>query len=171
MLARLVRRHPNQGYRPWHLCVNVLAASGLVTHEIRARLYRLGGLRIATLSVRPGCYFLNADVMIGEGCMIGQDCHFDSTAPIVLGRNVYMAAQCMVGTSSHSIGGPEQRAGEGTVAAATIGDGTWLGTRVTILPGVTVGRGCVIAAGSVVTEDCAPDGLYAGVPAIRKRHI
>jgi len=46
-----------------------------------------------------------------------------------------------------------------------IGDGAWIGARVIILPGVTVGAGAVIAAGSVVTSDCAPDSLYAGVPA------
>ncbi|WP_408003863.1 LbetaH domain-containing protein [Puerhibacterium puerhi] len=39
------------------------------------------------------------------------------------------------------------------------------------MPGVTIGRGCIIAAGSVVTSDCQPDGLYAGVPAARKKDL
>jgi maltose O-acetyltransferase len=40
-----------------------------------------------------------------------------------------------------------------------------------VLDGVTIGAGCVIAAGAVVTRDCEPDGLYAGVPAVRKRDL
>jgi maltose O-acetyltransferase len=40
-----------------------------------------------------------------------------------------------------------------------------------VLPGVTVGDGCVIAAGAVVNADCQPDGLYAGVPARRVRDL
>jgi maltose O-acetyltransferase len=47
----------------------------------------------------------------------------------------------------------------------------WMGARVTVLPGVTVGDGCVIAAGAVVTKDCEPGGVYAGLPARRIRSV
>ena len=50
-------------------------------------------------------------------------------------------------------------------------DGCWICAGCTILPGVTIGEGCVIAAGSVVNKDCAPDGLYAGVPAKRIKDL
>jgi maltose O-acetyltransferase len=40
-----------------------------------------------------------------------------------------------------------------------------------VLPGVTIGAGCAVAAGAVVTADCEPDGLYAGVPARRVRDL
>ena len=43
--------------------------------------------------------------------------------------------------------------------------GAWLGARVVVLPGVTVGQGAVVGAGAVVTRDCKPDSVYAGVPA------
>ena len=46
-----------------------------------------------------------------------------------------------------------------------IGDDVWIGDRVIILPGVHVGNGCVIAAGSVVTKDVAPYTVVGGVPA------
>jgi maltose O-acetyltransferase len=46
-----------------------------------------------------------------------------------------------------------------------VGDGSWIGANVTILPGVTIGKDCVIGAGAVVTSDCAPNTVYAGVPA------
>ncbi|MBR1536811.1 MAG: hypothetical protein IJ630_07725 [Treponema sp.] len=43
----------------------------------------------------------------------------------------------------------------------------WIGANVTILDGVTVASGCVLAAGSVVTKSTEPNGVYAGVPARR----
>lgn len=51
----------------------------------------------------------------------------------------------------------------------TICDDVWIGANVTILKGVTVSQGCVIAAGSVVTKDTEPYGIYAGVPAVRRK--
>ena len=46
-----------------------------------------------------------------------------------------------------------------------IEDNVWVGTRATILPGVTLGRGCVVAAGAVVTRDVPPLVIVGGVPA------
>ena len=46
-----------------------------------------------------------------------------------------------------------------------IGDNVWVGARVTILPGVTIGDNVVIAAGSVVTKDCSSSGIYGVIPA------
>jgi maltose O-acetyltransferase len=74
-------------------------------------------------------------------------------------------------TSTHDIGGPEKRAGTWRTAPITVGRGCWLGANVTVLPGVRIGDGCVIAAGTVVTKDCEPDTLYAGVPAQAKRRL
>jgi len=47
----------------------------------------------------------------------------------------------------------------------TIGDHVWIGTRALILPGVTIGDGAVVGAGSVVTKDVLPNGVVAGNPA------
>jgi tetrahydrodipicolinate N-succinyltransferase len=56
-------------------------------------------------------------------------------------------------------------------APISIGDGVWIGSRVTVLPGVSVGRGAVVAAGAVVTRDVAPDTLVAGIPAVVVKHL
>jgi maltose O-acetyltransferase len=77
----------------------------------------------------------------------------------------------MLVTSTHRIGDGSERASAKCGGAIHVGDGCWLGCRVTVMPGVSIGEGCIIAAGSVVTADCEPHGLYAGVPATRKRTL
>ncbi|MCR4913326.1 MAG: acyltransferase [Lactobacillus sp.] len=52
-----------------------------------------------------------------------------------------------------------------------IDDGCWIGANVTILPGVHIGKGCVIGAGAVVNKDCEPNGVYVGVPAKRIKDL
>ncbi|MGE9905782.1 DapH/DapD/GlmU-related protein [Streptococcus alactolyticus] len=49
-----------------------------------------------------------------------------------------------------------------------MGDGCWIGADVIILPGVTIGRGCVIVAGSVVIKDVEPNSLYVSQHKIKK---
>jgi maltose O-acetyltransferase len=65
----------------------------------------------------------------------------------------------------HEMGPSASRCGRLVAAPIEVGDGVWLASRVTILPGVAVGKGAVVAAGAVVTHDVAPDTLVAGVPA------
>ncbi|MFJ6374559.1 DapH/DapD/GlmU-related protein [Pseudarthrobacter oxydans] len=74
-------------------------------------------------------------------------------------------------TSSHRIGSRERRAGAATSAPITVGDGVWIGAAAVVLPGVTIGEGVIVAAGAVVTSDCAPNGVYAGVPARRVKEL
>ena len=67
--------------------------------------------------------------------------------------------------TSHKIGVPDRRAGDLTHNGIEIGDGCWLGARVLVLPGVKVGNGSIIGAGSVVTKDIESNVIAAGVPA------
>jgi maltose O-acetyltransferase len=90
-----------------------------------------------------------APIRIAEHCDIGPGVHFI--------------------TGSHVIGSAERRAGAGCAHSISIGRGTWIGADVRILGGVTVGEGCVVAAGAVVTCDLPAHSLAAGVPAVVKR--
>jgi maltose O-acetyltransferase len=75
----------------------------------------------------------------------------------------------MIITSTHPIDGDGQVARMPVPSQVSIGDRCWLGARVTVLPGVTVGEGTIIGAGAVVTKDCKPGAVYVGVPARQVR--
>lgn len=167
--ANSVRRR--LAYRPWHLLVNVIAASQLILPRTRQRIYRAAGLSVNTTAVRHGCMFHTSKISIGEDTLVGQRCHFENREQITIGARCSIAAEVMIVTSSHQLGSTERRAGEYAGAEVVVGDACWLGARAMILPGVVVGDGCVIAAGAVVNRDCQASGVYAGVPARRVRDL
>jgi acetyltransferase-like isoleucine patch superfamily enzyme len=80
---------------------------------------------------------------------------------VVVGDDVAFAHEVLVlDSNSHGVEGKPQ-----VSAPVRIGDGTWLGARSMVLPGVTIGRRVVVAAGAVVTRDVPDDVLVAGNPA------
>jgi maltose O-acetyltransferase len=148
-----------------------VANAGLCPMPLRLALLRLCGWRVAPGAHVFSAWFLNGRVEVGERAMIAQGVFLHDHALIVVGANAWIGPRCAVITQTHETGGHGQRAGRVVSRPVVIGDGCWLGASVTVLPGVTIGPGCVIAAGAVVTRDCAPDGLYAGVPAVRKQDL
>lgn len=75
-----------------------------------------------------------------------------------------MSHQVSIWTMQHDVNDSDFAAVVGTVV---IEDYVWLGNKVTVLPGVTIAKGCVVAAGAVVTKDTEEYGIYAGIPAKR----
>lgn len=73
--------------------------------------------------------------------------------------------------SDHDVADSERRAGMYHPKPIIVGDGCWIGANSLIMPGVTIGNGAVIAAGSVVTRDCECDCLYGGVPAKKIKEL
>ena len=89
-----------------------------------------------------------------------------------IGDNVRIGQFVKVITATHDIGPSSQRGMIEVIGKPVrIKDACWIASGVTILPGVTVKRGCVIAIGSVVYDDTEADGLYAGNPARRVRDL
>lgn len=162
------QRHAN---RRWAFIVNVLAASNFLRGSLRERMYRLGGIDTNGTQIRSGCWFFSARVKFGADGMVNGGCQFENRELVTVGDRVYFGPQVFVGTSTHEIGSELQRAGNYRGREVTIGDGCWIGARAVILPGVDVAAGCIIAAGAVVTQSTTPNGLYAGVPAVRKRDL
>jgi len=69
------------------------------------------------------------------------------------------------------IGTSDKRAGVSINNPIRIEDGCWIGANVIVMPGITIGKGCIIGTGSLVTKDCPPNGLYVGVPAKRIKDL
>ena len=112
---------------------------------------------------RPG-----AKISIGDKTRIHGSC-LHAYSSITVGNNCLIAANCqIIDGSGHdlSFGSPEQRVDTiGDSKPIVIEDNVWIGLNSIILPGVTIGKGSVIAAGSVVTKNIPPMVVAAGVPA------
>lgn len=119
---------------------------------------------------------------IGDDVHIGSGVFISSVAPalVKIGSCIDIGPQTMILTGSHEINYSDNFAdplhghvaGRGTEASVVIGDGTWLGARSLILPGVILADKTLVAAGAVVTKSVAnPKSLVAGVPAVIKRTI
>src|ERR1700722_9780213 len=150
-----------------NVVLNVFAAIYWLPVSWRGALMRRAGVLVGEgTTVRSRCYFGGpGPFTIGARCYVSYGGDFDGSGPITIGDDVYVASGVSVGTCTHEIGEAPKRAGRRFAAGVSIGDGTWVGMNSTILPGVTIGLGCVIAAGAVVAHDCAANGIYAGVPA------
>lgn len=109
-----------------------------------------------------------AQLTIGSGTHIGNDFHAGAALRVLIGRHCVFASGCTVLDHDHDFSNPfdSHQVSEGVLAEPTvIEDGVFLGERTTVLKGVRIGNGCVIAAHSVVTRDLPPLTMAAGAPA------
>lgn len=137
--------------------------------RIRAAVYRLIGLRIGRgTSIGKGMHVEGMGrpygrLSIGEKCWI-RGARFELNEPVSVGSRVVISDDCLITTDTHEVGGPEQRFGRLTSRPVVIGDGAWIARRSMII-GVNVGAGSIVASGAVVTRDVPPNTLVGGVPA------
>lgn len=111
--------------------------------------------------------FLNStmskNIIIGNNCTINPYCLLDGrTGKIKIGNNVDIARGSMIYTLQHD---PDSDYFETESGDVVIEDYVWIGSKVIVLPGVTIGRGSVIASGAVVTKDIPPMSVAGGIPA------
>ena len=157
------------GYR----LTNAFLASELLPASVRTKAMRaLGFSMSAKATIWAGANLRSKRVSIGQGVFINVGFYHDGYDALVIEDNVRIGPYVRILTATHDIG-PSQQRGliEVLGKPVCIRDGCWIGSGVTILPGVTVGRGCVIAANSVVFENTDADGMYAGNPARRVRDL
>ena len=138
---------------------------------LRILIYRLFGIETHSRRINPKCFIGGSKLHVGYRTFISYGNFFDLTDSIYIGNDVRVAMRSTFITSTHLIAGSSQRAGEGESAPIRIEDGCWIGACATILPGVIVGKGTIIAAGAVVTKNCDPNAIYAGVPARKIRDL
>lgn len=120
----------------------------------------------------------NADFGSGKGIVIGDNSglgvNCSVRGPLEIGANVMMGPDVIIMTSIHSTSLtdiPMNQQGFLANKKVIIGDDVWIGARVIVLPGVTIGKGVIIGAGAVVTKDIPDYSVAGGVPAkvIRNR--
>lgn len=124
--------------------------------------------------LRPTCSDLKGlyNLSIGDGSSIPKGSVFYCTeAPLTIGRKVIFGPNPTIITGDHRINvvgkfimDSNEKLPEND-APVVIEDDVWCGANVTILKGVTIGRGSVVAAGAVVTKSCPPYSIIGGVPA------
>lgn len=102
-------------------------------------------------------------VYIGNHTTINKDVLLDGRGgKLIIGSSVDIAQECNIWTLQHDYNDPDYKA---VGADVIIKDYVWLASRVTVLPGVTIGKGAVIATGAVVTKDVPPFAIMGGIPA------
>ena len=106
-------------------------------------------------------------VSIEKGCYVGFNVAFDTCYPssIRIGSNVTISHNVTIFT--HTATPAASRLGRlyRCVKPVVVDDGAWIAAHSLLLPGVEIGRNCMVGAGSVVTASTEPDSLYAGNPA------
>lgn len=107
-------------------------------------------------------YRCEQNVMIGNGSIINRGTTLDGRGGLTIGNNVSISPEVMLITSEHLKDDPDFGIRDRPIV---IEDYAWIGSRTTILPGVTIGRGAIVAAGAVVTRDVPPHAVVGGVPA------
>lgn len=144
----------------------------------RTALLRASGMKIGPRSLVQGPLKVTgttdnpcSQISIGTFTLISGALHCDVGAPIRIGNRVRIGHDVTLLTVDHHVGSADMRSGKQKHGPIEIGDGAWLASRVIVLPGVRIGTGAIVAAGSVVTHDVPDHTLVVGVPARVARQL
>ena len=149
--AQRITAEMNSGYRS--------------AEDLRALFSRLTGQPTdESFGLFPPFYTdFGKNIHVGKGVFINSGCCFQDQGGITLGDGCLIGHQVVIATLNHDLD-PARRGGM-YPAPVRLGKNVWVGAHATILPGVTVGDGAVIAAGAVVTKDVPAGVVAGGVPA------
>ena len=149
-----------------------VSIKGKLICEDNVEIHTLFGGRVTIgkyCELRSGSKLLTygGNITIGDYCSVNPYTVLYGQGNLTIGNNVRIAAQCIIIPSNHNYSDPDILIREQglTNLGIIIEDDVWIGCGVRILDGVTIAKGCVIGAGSVVTKSTIPYGIYAGVPA------
>lgn len=143
----------------------------LTPEEIREIMGRLTGKKMDdSFRMFPPFYTdFGKNITLGRDIFINSGCHFQEQGGITIGDGSLIGHNVVLATINHDLYPMNQR--KNHYAPIVIEDHVWIGSNATILPGVTIGRWSVVAAGAVVTKDVKPFTVVGGVPAKEIRKI
>lgn len=104
------------------------------------------------------------NIHVGKGFVGNFNLTILDEARVTIGDHVFIGPDCGIYTIIHAFDEGQRNEGVMRALPVTIGNGVWIGGHCTILPGVTIGDGAVIGAGSTVTRDIPPRTLAVGTP-------
>tara|TARA_R110002126_G_scaffold25583_5_gene87492 strand:- start:10865 stop:11611 length:747 start_codon:yes stop_codon:yes gene_type:complete len=159
---------------PWHVTVgrNVKIEDLAEVQGLSRRGITFGdGVTIGRgASIRPSSYYGHEPgegLSIGAGTAIGAYCWIGASGMVEIGADVLFGPRVVVLPENHVFTSTDVTIKSQGVerAGVVIEDDCWLGANTTVLAGVRIGRGSIVAAGAVVNQDVPPDSIVGGVPA------
>lgn len=136
-----------------------------ISHKAIIRIRRGGSACLSSSSrLSSGCYLWvaeDADFKIGTNTTINVNCIISCREKITIGKNVMVGPYTTFYDCDHVYRTENDMSSAGyKTAPVTIGDNVWIGAQVSILKGVTIGEGSVIAAGSIVNKDVPANSIF-----------
>ncbi len=123
------------------------------------------------LQIATGVQILNPHrIEIGDDVFIGYHCWINGLGGLVIEDEVMLGPFVVVATLQHNFVAGSVRYGGETAKPVSIGRGSWVAAHACIAGGLRIGKGCLVAAGSVVTKDIPDHVVVGGVPASVLRH-
>lgn len=149
----------------WELVNFKLRIVGYIpSHLIRRFCYRFWGIKIgkgSTIHMFASFYYPR-NIVIGDDSIIGEGAVLDGRDKLIFGNHVDVASQVMFYNGEHDV---NDESFKPTFSPIIVEDYVFIGPRAIILPGVTIKKGAVVAAGAVVTKDVPEFMVVGGVPA------
>jgi len=139
------------------------------SNGIRNRMFRfIFGMEATNKTViNGGCELRSPWNIKADNCVIGNNCLLDGRFGIEIGNYVVFGADVRIWTMEHDVQDPWFRVTADHALPVKIGDRAWICSGASILPGICIGEGAVVASRACIIKDCEEFSIYGGVPAKR----
>lgn len=124
----------------------------------------LGSMKENPVITAPFYCDYGFNISIGKNFYTNHNVTILDGAKVTFGDNVFIAPNCVFSTAGHAINSEQRSRGLEIALPITVGDNVWIGTNVSVLPGVTIGNNTIIGAGSVVNKNIPEGVIAAGNP-------
>ena len=154
-----VPRHGRLNRDLWNILIGHVPSRRIRGYWLRRTLGEFGDGAFVGMHVQ---LFDPGNIRLGARSVVNPNCILDGRHPLEIAHDVDIGPHTHIWTLGHD---PHDDRHATAGAPVRIEDHVWIAARATILPGVTLGRGAVVAAGAVVTKDVPPMAIVSGVPA------